>query len=72
MLERDLKKVSGSCSKIVLVNLANKAQSSLLKVPKAVTSMGIKMAQLGLMTCRYFAFFVVMSAARTLSKKCLS
>jgi hypothetical protein len=43
----------------------------MLKEPKTVNPMGLKVAQLGLMTGRYFAFFVVMSAAKTLSKRLL-
>jgi hypothetical protein len=69
ILERDLQKESCSCSKIVPVNRSNKAWSSLLKEPKTVNPMGMSVTQLGLMTGRYFAFFVVMSAAKTLSKK---
>jgi hypothetical protein len=56
MLERDLQRESCSCSKIVLVNWSNKVRSSLLKEPKTVNPMGMKVAQLGLMTGRYFAF----------------
>jgi hypothetical protein len=39
MLEMDLQKESCSCSKIVLVNLSNKARSSLLKEPNTVNPM---------------------------------
>jgi hypothetical protein len=62
MLQRDLQKESCSCSKIVLVNRSNKVRSFLLKESKTVNPMGMKVAQLGFMTGRYFAFFVVMSA----------
>jgi hypothetical protein len=69
MLERDLQIESCSCSKIVVVNRSSKVRSSLLKEPNTVNPMGMKVAQLGLMAGRYFAFFVVMSAANTLSKR---
>jgi hypothetical protein len=42
-----------SCSELI--------EHSLLKEPKNVNPIGIKVAQLGLMTGRCFAFFVVMS-----------
>jgi hypothetical protein len=41
----------------------------LLKEPNTVKPRGMKVAQLGLRTGRYLAFFVVMSAAKTLSKR---
>jgi hypothetical protein len=39
------------------------------RAKNTLNPIGMKVAQLGLMTSRFFEFFVVMSAAKTLSKK---
>jgi hypothetical protein len=41
----------------------------LLKEPKTVNPMGMEVVQLGLMTERYLTFFVMTSAAKTLSER---
>jgi hypothetical protein len=39
------------------------------RAKNTLNPIGMKVAQLGLMTSRFFEFFVVMSAAKTLSKR---